>query len=446
VKTIAPRVLGTAALLALAGACRSYPQKAAAALSAFEGGDFERARALFADEEEFDSPFLSGAEAGTAALANGDWPRALEHFQRAAASVQELEDRAPVGLEALGETFGSWALNDTLRNYEGEGFERVYVHCGLALAYLAQGKVEDVYVEGRLSNRLLESEEKLYEKSYQAGGLGHLLSALAYELLGDLDDAYIDLQRMEEKEVGSAYAWPELVRLAARLGRMEDRARLEEKHGLAAPPPGSFASVVVLAGVGLGPFKQGGQIPIPTPDGLITVSAATFQARPQLVSGLRLCDEGGPSRDTVLIESVADVARENLQDRLAWQVAKSIARGVLKRELTKKLQKKWDAGGRVLGDVLSLVTEVPDLRAWLTLPDSWHAARLFVPPGQHRFRLEAIGGEAEDLGAFELDPGEVMFVFARTLGTRLYVHTIGGSPVDEAGAAGASQATQGSTP
>src|SRR6185436_13801414 len=129
---------------------------------------------------------------GTAALAAGDWQRAIEHLQHAADASEEIEDRALAGADALGEALGSWAINDTLRAYDGEGFERVYLHCEMALAYLALGKVEDVYVEARRSNQLLESEEKLYEKGYRAGGFGHLLSALAYELLGELDQAYID--------------------------------------------------------------------------------------------------------------------------------------------------------------------------------------------------------------------------------------------------------------
>ncbi len=445
-KIHAPRALGAFAIVALLLGCVSYPERSAAALAAFQSGRFERAREGFADEKAIGSPFLSGAEAGTAALTNGEWERALEHFRRAAEAAEEAENRALAGPEALAEGLASWAFNDTVRNYDGEGFERVYVHCGLGLAYLALGKVEDVYVEGRRANQLLESEEKLYEKSYRAGGFGHLLSALAYELLGELDQAYVDYQRMEEKDVGTGIAWPALVRLAPLLGRSEERARLEEKYGLAAPPPRDFANVVLLAGIGLGPFKVGGQIPVPTPSGLVTVSAASFQARPQVVTGLRLVDEGGASQESILIERVSDVARENLQDRLAWQVAKSVARGLLKRELTQKLEKEWGTGGRVLGDVFALVTEVPDLRAWLSLPDSWQAARLFVSPGRHRFKLEAIGGEADDLGAFELAPGETMFVFARTLGTCLYVHVIGGAPVTESQEAGTSESTQGSTP
>src|SRR6185436_288146 len=101
-------------------------------------------------------------------------------------------------------------------------FERVYVHCGLAMCYLAAGKLDDVYVEARLANQLLESEEELYETQYAAGGWGHLLSAVTYELIGDRDDAYIDYQRMVEKDVGTALAGRALVRLAKQLGRSDE--------------------------------------------------------------------------------------------------------------------------------------------------------------------------------------------------------------------------------
>ena len=129
------------------------------------------------------------------------------------------------------------------------------VHAGQALAYLGLGKLEDVYVEARLSNRLLESEEKLYEKSYQAGGFGHFLSAITYELLGEPDQAYIDYQRMQEKGVGTELAGKALVRLAADLGYQDDLQRWQELYGEAPPPDRDSASIVVLAGVGIGPSK-----------------------------------------------------------------------------------------------------------------------------------------------------------------------------------------------
>ncbi len=411
--------------------CASYPEQMAEPLRDFQSGHFEESIEAYSDVDRVHSRFLSGAEAATVALAAGEWELARGHFERAVEAAQDIEGRALAGPERLGEGLASWALNDAARAYQGEGFERVYVHCGLALTYLAQGLLDDVYVEARLANQLLESEEKLYEKEYKAGGWGHLISAVTYELLGQRDQAYIDYQRMEEKGVGTALAGRALVRLATELGREEELGRWEERYGPDLERSPGAASVVVLAGVGLGPFKVEGILPVPTPDGLFQMAVPSYQERPQPVEGLRLVERGsGNSVRTELVERVSQVARENLEDRLLWIATKSAARGLLKRELTKQLEKEYDTAGRIAGDLFTFLTERADTRCWLTLPDSWQACRLFVPPGVHALTLEAIGGEARDLGAFELDPGETMLVFVRTVETRLYAHAIGGRPVD----------------
>lgn len=405
-----------------------------AALHDFQRGHLAEAMKAYGDIEEVGSAFLSGAEAGTVALAAGEWELALEHLGRAALVTRELEGRALAGTERFSETILSWGLNDTARSYEGEGFERVYLHCGLALAYLAQGKLEDVGVEVRLSNQLLEAEEELYSKEYGAGGLGHLLSALSYELRGELDQAYIDYERMEAKGVGTQLAGRALVRLAKELQRSDDLARLEERYGPDPERPPDAANVVVVAGVGLAPFKGEGSLFVPTPDGLIPFAMPQYFERPQPVTGLRLVERGtGASVLTDMLESVTDVAIENLSDRLLWITTKSVARGVLKRELTKQLEDEWGGFGRVLGDIFAVASERADLRSWQTLPDAWHACRLFVAPGVHDLVLEAVGGEAHELGAFELEPGETMVILARTVGTHTYAYAIGGRVVQPAG-------------
>lgn len=417
--------LGPVLVALLAAGCAGYPERTAKALSDFQGGHFSQALHHFS---EADIPeFLAGAESGSVALTAGDWDGALAYFGRAVQAVREIEDRALAGSERLGEALSSWLLNDTVRAYQGEGFERVYVHCALAQAYLAKGLVEDVYVEARLSNQLLESEERLYETQYEAGGWGHLISAVTYELIGEKDQAYIDYQRMIEKGVGTSLAGRALVRLASDLGRTEDLERLEAEHGPDVERPEGAATVVVLAGVGLGPFKVETILPIPTPDGLFQMAVPGYVERGQPVSTLRLIELASQqSVLTDLVEDVSKVARENLEDRLLWIGAKSAARGLLKRQLTKELEDKYQGAGRIAGDLFTLFTERADRRSWLTLPDSYQACRMFVPPGAHEFRLEAVGGEAVDLGAYELDPGETMLVFARTLGKRLFAHPIGG--------------------
>ena len=152
--------------------------------------------------------------------------------------------------------------------------------------------------------------------------------------------------------------------------------------------------------------------------------------RPQPVSGLELSVPGGNRTvQTVVVEDIGHVAKENLDDRLAWLIAKSTVRAFLKRELTKTLEDEWGLLGRALGDAFTFFTERADLRCWQTLPDSWQAARVFLPAGTHELRLQALGGEQQSLGSFELAAGETLFVIARTVGTKLYAYPIGGKRV-----------------
>lgn len=418
------------ALVALITGCASYTERTAGALHDFERGHFDEAYRAFSDVEEVGSSFLSGAEAGMVALTAGHWEQAREQFHLAAQASRDIEGRAAASPEELGEALASWAINDTARTYEGEGFERVYLHCGLAMAYLAAGKLDDVYVEARLANQLLETEERLYETKYEAGGWGHLLSAVTYELLGEPDQAYVDYLRMDEKGVGTALAGRALVRLAKGLGRDDEVARWEELYGADIERPTDAASVVVLAAVGLGPYKVEGVLPLPTPDGLFKMAVPSFQDRSQPVDALQLvAKDANYAVRTELVERVAKVAHENLEDRLLWIGTKSVARGLLKRELTEQLEDEFDIAGRIAGDLFTWFSERADVRSWTTLPDSYQACRLFVPPGVHDFRLEALGGETVELGTFELAPGETMLVFARTLDTRLYAHAVGGKAV-----------------
>ena len=410
----------------VASGCASYTERTRTGLRAFQRGQLEKAREFFSDPDNTGSPFLSGAEAGCVALTLGDWDLAVEHLQAAVAEVAELEDRTLLTPDAAAEELTSWVLNDTSRAYLGEGFERVYLHGMLAMAYLARGDRNAVYVEKRRANALLEQEEKLYEKSYAAGGLGHFVSALAYELDGEPDQAYIDYRRMEEKGVGLQLAGRALVRLATQLRYTDEVGTWVERYGEDLEHPENAASVVVIAGVGLAPFKVQSSLTIPTGEGLWRMAVPGYSERPQPVGGVRLVLGANESVRTDVIEDVGHVAIENLEDRLAWTAARSAVRGFAKRELTDHLEEEHGLGGRLLGDIFTLVTEQADLRCWTTLPDTWQAARLFVPPGIHGLKLEAVGGERVTLGTFELEPGETMIVLARTVGTDLYAHAVGG--------------------
>ncbi len=420
-----------ALLLIVGGAasCASYNERTVDALRAFENGRFEEAWQTYGEDNVTRSEFLAGAEAGMACFVAGEWPLAIDYFERAGEAVSEIEEAALIAPEKAAAGLLSWAVNDSFRAYHGEGFERVMLHAVRGLAYLATGSVEGAMVEVRLADDLLTGEEELYEREYRAGGLGHLVSAIGYELMGRLDEAFIDYRRMEDKGLGGALVGRALVRLAHQLNRVDELPRLEERYGAYLAPPDDAARVIVIAGVGLGPFKEESRLDVPTRDGVLSWTVPSIVAHHQLVPNLVLEVAGNPI-ETVVVENVARVAKENLDDRLAWLATKSAVRAVIKREMTQKLQKEHGGIGRLAGDLFAIVTERADLRAWTTLPDTWQACRAFVAPGTHEIVLRARGGEVHRLGTFDLQAGETVFVFARALQTRLYAHTIGGRRVE----------------
>lgn len=415
--------------------CASYPERTAEAYSTFEAGHLADAARMYADPQTTGSEFLGGVEAGSVAFTAGDWAAAVAHFEAAHGTVKELEDRALISPTAAGESMLTWAVNESMASYRGEGFERVMLHAFMGLAYLGQGSLEDAGVEARLANRVLESEEALYEKEYAAGGLGHFLSAVMYEMQGQPDNAYIDYQRMLGKQVGVQLAGRGALRLSRQLGYSDDYEKLQARFGDDSKRPDGAASVIVIGGVGAGPYKEPFTLTIPTPDGVLQWSVPRLESRPQYVQALEFSIEGSSTRvRTDVIEDVYNVTKQNLEDRIAWLATKSAIRSVLKFALTKELEKKNPLLGFLAGTVYSLATERADLRTWQTLPNTWQAARIFVAPGRHGLVLAAVGGETRALGEFEFERGETMFIFARTLGSQLHVHVIGGKATDSAAA------------
>jgi hypothetical protein len=423
-------------LVWLGASCISTTARHVAAVGDFEAGRFDEARTGFANPDTIESPFLRGAELGMVELTAGRFDAAQAAFDGAVDAVRELEERALIGPANLGEQIGSLVINEGVKDYQGEGYERVQVHNALALTYLARGNLDGVYVETRRADKLLETEETLYQKKYAAGGFAHLISAVSYELQGRLDEAYIDYKRMAEKGVGLELAGRALVRIASRLRYDDELPALVEKHGQPPQLPQDAASIVVLGGLGLGPYKVEDTASLMTPAGLAQFSIPRFVPRAQYLSPLDLVVDGGPPLRTSQVENVNDVAAINLQDRMGWLAARSALRGAMKLIATNAVaqsvrREHGDAAGiaaLLVGSLLTAATERADTRCWFTLPAEWHAARLWVAPGERDVELR-YGNERVSLGKLRLERGETLVILVRSLGSRLYVHSIGGETI-----------------
>ena len=420
----------------LPAGCRSYNDRVAGAVGAFARGDFGTAERAFSS---VDSPFLRGVEAGMVAFTDGRFDAARAHLEAAEIASERIRDRALIGPDSLVDDVLSLAINESQSSYAGEGYERVMLHVLLALTYLAEGRPEDVLVEARRVDEILTGEEDLYDTDYGAGGIGHLLSAVAYELIGKPDGAYIDYRRMADKGLAPGLVGSALKRLARRLGRTDDLPLWEREYGESSTPlEGEVGSVVLIAGLGLGPAKREIRIDVPVKGGLFSWAVPTFGSGSGRSTSLALeFPESGARVETDVVENVALVAKENLDHRIGIVALRSAARGLFKRELADRLRDKEN--GEVFGlvaDIFTFATERADLRAWRTLPREWVAARAFVPAGEPTEILlseEGFGSERVALGTYTLNSGETMFVLARALDSGVVAHVVGGersAPLD----------------
>lgn len=417
-------------LVLLGSSCASYNERTYMALEQFESGRFGEAIVAYREDGVTESKFLKGAESGTVAFVDGRWGAALKFFTQASQAVREVEDESLLHPERALESLAAWTVSETLTDYHGEGYERALLHSCLGLTYLALGKVEDLLVEVRRSNALLEAEEELYEVEYGAGGMGHFISALGYELRGDLDEAYIDYKRMEAKGLGGALVGSSLVRLARTLGRENDLAHWTKRFGEDTPPSPDAARVVLIAGVGAGPLKREGRLEVMTDEGLLAWAVPQIQLRPSPVGHVVLeANNLDAAVSSVIIEDVGRIRAKNLDDRLALLATRSTVRTFLKRALRNSVEEEHGEWAGLAADIFTSVSERADLRTWSTLPDTWQAARMFLPPGAHELTVTAQGGQTVPLGVFELEPGETMFLMARTLRRRLHVQVLGGNPL-----------------
>ena len=154
-------------------------------------------------------------------------------------------------------------------------------------------------------------------------------------------------------------------------------------------------------------------------------------ARQILEASFEASAQQGPPELRIELAHLRALAADQSEDRIAWLAAKSAGRAAFKYEVTRQLGNNYGDWGFLVGTLFTLATEHADLRSWSTLPDSWQAARLFLRPGEHTLVLRALGGEQHELGRFALEPGETMFVFARSVGPHLYAHTVGGRLLEQ---------------
>jgi len=397
-------------------------------------GDFEKALTVFPESSaKGGNEVLIRMERGVLLQATGDYENSSQEFEQAKKRIRYFEDKAVISATRTTSQAGSLIINEQVRPYEGEDFEKILLHGLDAVNYLMLGDLEGARVEIRNAytrqkelyekhaKELEEAKRKRgtdWERSFQnadPGGYDRLkseaqsvssiyqnafayyISALVYELNNEPDEAYIDLKKAIEAAPQSRSIQKDLIRLSKELNIREDTQMWESRYGKDESTQPDAVDVFVIFELGLAPYKEAMGIPIPLSEGgFVSASMPVYRFTPtSIMSGSILYD--GHSEETSVVSDTDAIAARNLLDKFPILFAKQIVRTYLKARATNKLSREYGAWGAIGGTLASIITEQADLRTWSSLPKEIQVARVFVSGTTKNITIRSIPGADKEI-------------------------------------------------
>jgi len=404
--------------------------------AALSGADPRAALAIFEGE---DCPTVDCLlERGHLEYLAGDYGAAQRDLEAAEYRIQDLWTLN------LGKEAASLAVNDLVRDYGGESFEKVWVNWVRALAYLAEGEPWEAAVEGRaLSRKLTVMADRGDDASgYHNDPFLQYFAGLLAEADGDLNRAWVNYRAAERLYAATEVYGPpappslgaDMVRCAERLSFGEEAEALRERYGEPASPESGEGEVVLLVSEGLSPSKINERIDFPIFEDedeehgrdawrVATYSYDHWHSPPREVDyWLSIAlpsiapSTPAPSLDwhadgrrgeLALAADLGKISRRNLEDRYARVVIRTLARALVKYWAAEKAKEKKGEVAGMLVNLLGSASEWADTRGWASLPERVQMARIALPAGEYRLRVESAEGEVT------IVPGGLSFLHLR---------------------------------
>ena len=361
--------------------------------------------------------------------------RTLEETKRLSEQLRALSLRE----QAL-----SITVNDATKSFVGEDFERVMVNNYLALNYLERGQLDAARVEALQVDVLLRDRRQRTSKDspYAEDAFARYLTGIVYEDEGEWSDAMIAYRKAYEayqKQLKSfAVPVPEtlkhdLIRLADRMGLAEEAKRYREEFKIAETLSETDlrerGEIIFTVHAGLAPLKRERAITAPNPatGRILRVAVPQYRSRAQPFAYASLGVDSGSAK-TSRVENIDAIAVKTLDSEMAAITARAIARAAAKDTIAGAAGSGDSSSSALLGLAVNLagvLTERADTRSWFTLPGEIHLARLPLPPGEYKLKIELHGRDERVLDSSEikitLRKGEKKYLSRHWIPTNLEV-------------------------
>lgn len=330
----------------------------------------------------------------------GNYQRSNQACQKA---VSEADARYTLSIR---EQVGAKLTNDTAISFQGDEFERLFLHVIGMLNYAALNQVQSALVEARkLDNKVsyFENHPGPSPSRYKDDAFGRYISGLLYEANGEANDAFIDFRKsIRGFEATTGIKTPralpqDAMRSAKRHGMMEEYQAIksqfpaqEEPH----PLTRVHGEVIVVFENGYAPYK-------------IKKNFLPFHLeRSSTVNTARVKSlKSGQVAESQHVRNISLQSSERHQERLPYLKKRSSGKKTATAVLSMgagALAFIFSGGqsGVAVGSATAAVLssfQAADLRGWHTLPAQIDIARLKLKPGKHDLAVKLYGHYGTEL-------------------------------------------------
>lgn len=421
--------------LSLAACRRDYTSRMTSVLDAIDNGDYQLAltsitelieRGAAGKNPEAKNLTLLLLERASIYQALGDYERAVQDFNDAD-QMLELLDLTPQGARDA----ARFLFNDSATVYHSPIYEKLMVNVSALASYLSLGNIQAANVEARRIIVLGEYFEGAGYETHPALATAYTLAGIAAEFGGQTDTArrfYQDSLEIADTDIARQS-------LAQLQGEIE--------------APAQEAVVIILAGTG--PIKRPERFPLGVALGWVNDSFPLGDNETEIVGGLSAEElatwvnypvlerrdplftdfEARAAATSTTIPLMSDVAA--FAEAQWEQMRPAIAGAAISRALTRivartALQESGQAAGGIGGALLRIgglatqasmqAADIPDTRAWNTMPGQIYVARLPVSTGSGQITITGTGpgGVIQQSFDTQVEENGATFIVSRVLG------------------------------
>jgi hypothetical protein len=351
----------------------------------------------------------------------GQYKESNESFEAAKQLMQQLD------AVSVREQTGSVTVNDGMRSYVGDPYEKVMLHVYMALNYILLGALDSARVEVKqMDLQLRRIQEK--KGSYREDPMGRYLAGMIYEALGDNSNAMVSYRKaykaytdqFELYHVAVPQALKQdLLRISAHLGLRSENLQYQRVFAMREWTPMAEyrrqAHVFVLFHNGMAPVKQESWIQAEDYNSgkVHRIALPYYRDRANPFSGIIVSANGQSARSEVL-ENINAIAHKTLEEQIPGITARALVRAAAKNEMIEQGKERSDMTG-LLVNMMTVASERADTRSWITLPHNIQLSRLALAPGEYELQLQVLSQNDSVLRSKTYKPvmlraGEKLFV------------------------------------